>query len=92
MSDESVTVYAGTDGSFLTQWEIDRKLAAGDWRLCLCEKCSSRYMVEVAGGDLLFFMEQPLARLPPWVEVRTDGTVSWVVDGRRTRPPGSRLG
>lgn len=92
MSDETVTVYAGTDGSYLTQWQIDRKLANGQWRLCLCEQCDGLYIVEVAEGHLLSFVEQPLVRLPTWVEVRTDGTVSWVVDARRTRPPGSRVG
>lgn len=90
MSDESVTVYAGTDGSYLTQWELDRKIATGDWRPCLCELSTGWYLVEVAEGELLGLTERSLETLPRWVEVRTDGDVSRVIDCRRTKPPGVR--
>lgn len=88
VSDESVTVYVGSNGHYYTGWELDRKLSSGEWRLCVRDRGTDRRLVETATDSLLMLERTSLAALPTWVEARSDGVGVRIVDTRRAIPSG----
>lgn len=79
-------VYEGSDGRYYTDWQVRRKLDAGEWRPCLRERGTGRRLVATADGSLVMLVPTPLAALPEWVEVRAAGRVVRAVDTRRSIP------
>lgn len=80
------TVYAGSDGRFYTDWQVERKLDTGEWKPCLYDREAGKRLVGVPGGDLLSLVRTEPANLPAWVRIRTDRAGPRAVDMRRVTP------
>lgn len=82
-----VIVYAGSDGRFYSGWQLDRRLAAAEWRPCIRDRVVDRRLVETHSGDLLMLERTSIEALPTWAEARADGSAVRIVDTRRALPP-----
>lgn len=79
-------VYEGSDGCFYTAWQVDRRVAEGDWSPCLRDLETGRRLVATADDEPLMLVRVESTTLPEWAELRADGEAVRVVDTRRTSP------
>lgn len=81
-------VFEGSDGSYHTEWEVERNLRRGTWKPCLRQRDPDRRLVETEERALLLLTPVELAELPPWTEVRIGERERErrVVDTRRSSP------
>ncbi|ELY96973.1 hypothetical protein C482_14419 [Natrialba chahannaoensis JCM 10990] len=77
---------AGSNGRYYTKKQVRAKLECGSWRLCLRERHSTRWLVELPGETLLLLTAVEPDSLPRWAEIRIDGNTTRVVDTRRRGP------
>ncbi|WP_241431527.1 hypothetical protein [Natrialba hulunbeirensis] len=82
------TVLAGSNGRYYTAKQVQAKLECGPWRLCLRERRSERWLVELPGETLLLLTAVEPDSLPRWAEIRVEGETTRVVDTRRRGSPG----
>lgn len=75
-------LFAGSDGSHYTDWQLERRLERGTWRRCLSQQEPERHVLEDERGRLLVLERIDLDRAPPWLEVRVDLERAWAVDTR----------
>ncbi|GAB7119827.1 hypothetical protein [Natrinema pallidum] len=84
------TVFEGTDGRYVTDWQIERRLRAGVWTLCLRQRAPEKVVVETRDGALLLLAAIEPAELPAGVGIRVTDDRTRVVDTRagpsRTAP------
>ena len=86
MGDDFGPVYAGSDGCFYTDWQVDRKLRLGEWEPCLYDRKDDRRLVGTGDGELLFLAPVEPVELPEWARIRTDPVGPRIVDTRRVTP------
>jgi len=86
VDDDVGSVYAGSDGRFYTDWQVDRKLRQGAWRPCVHDRGTDRRMVGTDDGELVLLVSVEAAELPEWVRIRADPGGLRVVDTRRVAP------
>lgn len=86
--DEAV-VFAGSDGRYYTDWQVDRNLRTGAWRPCLEELTTGRRLVGV-DDELVLLEPAEVEGLPDWICIQRDEAGPRVIDVRRTGPPGTR--
>ncbi|MHC3437153.1 hypothetical protein ACYJ1Y_03400 [Natrialbaceae archaeon A-gly3] len=79
-------VYAGSDGCFYTDWQVDRKLRLGEWKACLYDREDDKRLVGTGDGDLLLLCQADVADLPEWVQICSGRAGPRVVDTRRVKP------
>ena len=78
-----VGFYAGSDGSYYTEWEVALRMESGDWEPCMWDTETGWELVE--GDDrLVWLVPIEASELPAWVEVREtpEGPGDEVVDTR----------
>lgn len=85
---ERTTLYATSDGRYLTGWELGRLVTAGDWTKHLADRSSGTVLVEDREGTVIGLTRLAASDRPDWLELRSNGTGVWVADRRRTLPPG----
>lgn len=79
------TIVAGSNGRYYTEWQVERRLRTGQWRLCMRQRTPDRRLVETADEALLLLAPTDPDELPPGIEIRVfDGRVR-VVDTRGGR-------
>lgn len=81
-------LYVGSDGSYYTAWQLERRLERGTWRRCLSQQEPACHLVADGAGQLLSLERIALESAPPWLEVRVEAERAWVVDTRG----GARVG
>lgn len=79
-------IYAGTDGSYYTHWQLLQKVEDGDWRPCIRDRKAGTRLVATGDEDLLMLTAIDRSDLPDWLEVRIDDVGTRVVDTRRPVP------
>lgn len=85
---ERTTLYATSDGRYLTGWQLERFVTAGDWTKHLADRSTGTVLVETEDGTVIGLTLLAPDDRPDWLELRSDGTGVWVADRRRTLPPG----
>lgn len=86
---DDVVVYAGSNGQYYSDWQVGRRLASDEWRLCVRDRELDRRLVGTTGGELLMLERTSIDALPVWAEVRSIGSAVHIVDTRRALPSGS---
>ncbi|ELY87129.1 hypothetical protein [Natrinema altunense] len=76
------TLFEGTDGRYVTDWQIERRLRTGAWTLCLRQQAPEKVLVETRDGALLLLAGIEPAELPAGVEIRVADDRARVVDTR----------
>ena len=77
-------IYEGSDGNWYTCWQVEQRLLGGVWDRCLEDRTAGLRLVESVDDDELIMLTPiDVETLPPWLEVRSDGRRSKVVDTRR---------
>ena len=89
---ERTTLYATSDGRYLTGWQLGRRVTAGDWTKQLADRSTGTVLVETGDGTVIGLTRLAPGDRPDWLELRSDGTGVWVADRRRTLPPGRTAG
>ncbi|ARS91635.1 hypothetical protein B1756_02210 [Natrarchaeobaculum aegyptiacum] len=79
-------LYASSDGTHYTDWQLERRLDRGTWRHCLSQQRPERHLFEDAAGRLVLVERIALDGAPPWLEIRVDDERAWAVDTRPRRP------
>lgn len=79
-------LYAGSDGSHYTDWQLERRIDRGTWRRCLSQQRPERHLLEDEAGRLMVLERIDLDSAPAWLEIRVDGERAWAVDTRARRP------
>ncbi|AFO56687.1 MULTISPECIES: hypothetical protein [unclassified Natrinema] len=76
------SLFEGTDGRYVTDWQIERRLRAGVWTLCLRQRAPEKVLVETRNGALLLLAAIESSELPAGVEIRVADGRARVVDTR----------
>lgn len=80
--DPPCALFVGSDGTYYTEWQLERRLERGTWRRCLSHQDPDRHLLTDDGGELLLLERIARENVPPWLEVRVDGERAWTVDTR----------
>ncbi|WP_320443078.1 hypothetical protein [Halosolutus halophilus] len=79
-------LFAGSNGRYYTEWQVRRRLSAGNWKRCIRQRSPDRRLVGTGDGALLLLVPIEPDELPAWAEIRVAGRGARVVDTRRPIP------
>ncbi|APX98362.1 hypothetical protein BB347_16775 (plasmid) [Natronorubrum daqingense] len=77
-------VYAGSNGNYYTERQLERNLRSGCWTPCLRQRNPARRLVETREGNLL--LVGVVSHPPPWIEIRISKGGARIVDTRVPLP------
>jgi len=78
------TLFEGSNDRYYTEWQVQKRLRNGEWKLCIRQQSPDRQLVGTGDGALLLLVPIDATALPAWAEIRIDGRGSRVVDTRHT--------